>query len=340
MQKVALTQWLPGPGSSQLGFAIGLEQAGLRGGLAAFLGFTLPSFVLMLGLALSATWLLETTWFAGLVQALKLLAVVVVADAVYSMFRSFCRQLWQIVVMALALLALILWPGFLLQMLLLSLAAVLGLWINHRTEIKDQHSVNLVKTVKLAHLLMFVLLLALSFGLYQAAQPLPMTAGFYQSGALVFGGGHVVLPLLQATVAAPLSAEQFLTGYAAAQAVPGPMFTLATYLGAELWPAAPWLGALLATCAIFLPAFLLVLAGQNWLRTDLSKSRLAGAIQGVNAAVVGLLAAALYNPVITSAIKAPTDALWAVLGLVLLRLFKVPIIGLVLGFVLLGLIWY
>ncbi len=339
-QKVALTQWLPGPGSSQLGFAIGLEQAGLMGGLAAFLGFTLPSFGLMLALAMGSAWLFETSWFTGLVQALKLLAVVVVADAIYTMFRSFCQLWWQRLVMVLGVMVLLLWPGFVTQMLVLSLAALIGLTISAKINKQPAAQTQLFGQSSLWWLLLFTLLLVASFVWFNNSQEAHLAAGFYQSGALVFGGGHVVLPLLQATVAEPLSTEKFLTGYAAAQAVPGPMFTMATYLGAELIPASPVLGAVLATCAVFLPGFLLVLACRHLMNSDLSSGRFSGAIEGLNAVVVGVLAAAWYDPVITSAINAPTDVLWALLGLVLLRLLKVPIILLVIFFVFIGLFWY
>ena len=332
---LALTQFLPGPASSQLGFAIGRHRGGLAGGVAAFLGFTLPSFLIMVMVALYATRLPEA-WLNGLVSGLKWLAVVVVADAVLNLGGKFCRDRFT---RGLALAtALILWlfPGIGVQLLALLAAALIG-----RSRLKPSPSRAEEDTV-------VTRIGGLPFGLFAAAWVLlwlidggllvGLARDFYSAGALVFGGGHVVLPLLEGFVGDAMSQDQFLTGYATAQAVPGPMFSLAAYLGAQLAPASPWLGAGVATLAIFLPGFLLVLALSDAWRALAARPAMAGAVAGINAAVVGLLLAALYQPVFLSAVAGPRDLALVVLGFLALRSGRVPLLALVVAMAALGLI--
>ena len=329
---VALSQFLPGPGSSQVGFALGHHRAGLAGALAAFLGFTLPSFLLMAALAVFSRSLSETGWLIGLVSGLKLLAVVVVADAVLGMFQTFCRRRLTVALATGTAVGVLVLSFAWAQLGLLALAALAGASWLPATSSNDTANSRL----RWWPLAVFagVLALLLLFGPGTLIQDI--FAPFFQAGSLVFGGGHVVLPLLQTTVGDAIDSDRFLFGYAAAQAVPGPMFTLAAFLGAELHPANPWLGALIATFGVFLPGFLLILALQGaWQRLS-TQPRLSGAVAGLNAAVVGLLIAALYQPVFTQGIHTPIDMAAVLLGFTLLRLWRPPILLLVLGFALFG----
>lgn len=316
---LALAQFLPGPASSQLGFAIGLRRAGPAGGLAAFIGFTLPSFVLMVVAALYAE-RLPAAWLAGLVQGLKWLAVVVVADAVLKMAARFCRETPTRGLALVTAAALWCWPGIAVQMLALVVAALLGWRFLHGEPDAGEPA----GRVRVAPLILFAALW-LALWLAPAHGLAALAAHFYSAGALVFGGGHVVLPLLQSLVGGHLPTDTFLTGYAVAQAVPGPMFSLAAYLGAALWPASPIIGAVTATLAIFAPGFLLLLGlGDTWHRLA-ARPALAAAVAGINAAVVGLLLAALYRPVFLSAVSGPRDLAIVVLAFAALRTGRVPL---------------
>jgi chromate transporter len=332
---LALTQFLPGPASSQLGFAIGRHRGGLAGGVAAFLGFTLPSFLIMVMVALYATRLPEA-WLNGLVTGLKWLAVVVVADAVLNLGGKFCRDRFTRGVALATAVVLWLFPGVGVQLLALLVAALIGRhWLKPSAAPEDAGA----GESRVAWL---------PFGLFAAVWLLLWLIGggtlgglardFYSAGALVFGGGHVVLPLLEGFVGDAMSQDQFLTGYATAQAVPGPMFSLAAYLGAQLAPASPWLGAGVATLAIFLPGFLLVLALSDAWRALAARPAMAGAVAGINAAVVGLLLAALYQPVFLSAVAGPRDLALVVLGFLALRSGRVPLLALVVAMAALGLV--
>ncbi|MGN5138111.1 chromate efflux transporter [Aeromonas sp. 164P] len=322
---LALCQLLPGPASSQLGFAIGRHRAGLGGALAAFVGFTLPSFILLLAAALGVALVGSNLWLASALHGLKLLALIVVADAVLAMSRQFCgNRLAQGIMVATA--AALWWlPGLLTQLGMLALAALLSARFL-RGEGTEGATESQAATTSQPNWLLLLLFAALFVGLPLLGGPLgQLVADFYRAGALVFGGGHVVLPLLAESVGHTLSEQQFLTGYSLAQLVPGPMFTLATYLGAQLLPGTPLLGALAATLALFAPGFLLLWAvGPCW-QQWLARPRLAGAVAGINAAVVGLLLAALYQPVWQSAVLAPTDLALAVIGFYLLRVVKLPV---------------
>ncbi|WP_445684566.1 chromate efflux transporter [Aeromonas veronii] len=323
---LALCQLLPGPASSQLGFAIGRHRAGLGGALSAFVGFTLPSFLLLLAAALGIGQLGSNLWLDAALHGLKLLALIVVADAVLTMSRQFCATGVTQGIMVVTAAALWWQPGLMTQLLMLAGAALICARsqrgagsVPASAELPSAASSQPHWPTLLLFGILFISLPLLGSPLGQ------LVADFYRAGSLVFGGGHVVLPLLQESVGHTLNEQQFLTGYSLAQLVPGPMFTLATYLGAQLQPEMPLLGALLATLALFAPGFLLLWAvGPCW-QQWLVQPRLAGAVTGINAAVVGLLLAALYQPVWQSAVLAPTDLALAAIGFYLLRVLKLPV---------------
>jgi len=323
---LALCQLLPGPASSQLGFAIGRQRAGLGGALAAFAGFTLPSFLLLLAAAIGVGQLTANVWLDAALHGLKLLALVVVADAVLTMSRQFCKTALAQGIMVATAAALWWQPGLLTQLVMLAGAALLCARMGEPQTPGPQPS----PAVHQPHwptLLLFALLFV-GLPLLATDTASQLVADFYRAGSLVFGGGHVVLPLLAESSGQALSQQQLLTGYSLAQLVPGPMFTLASYLGAQLLPATPLAGALLATLALFLPGFLLLWAlGPCW-QSWLARPRLAGAVTGINAAVVGLLLAALYQPVWQSAVQVPTDLALAAVGFYLLRVIRLPILAL------------
>ncbi|EIO3981290.1 chromate efflux transporter [Vibrio vulnificus] len=331
-QLVALSQFLPGPGSSQVGFGLGYKKGGLPGACAAFLGFTLPSVVIMLLLALVSSQVTDTALFQNVVHGLKLLAVVVVADAAWGMYKNFCKTPLTVGISVATAVALLVFSGIATQMVVLIIAALIGVIALKGENKATEHSFK----PSLTPLLTFAALLLL-LPLLATTQPLVRLFNeFYQAGSLVFGGGHVVLPLLQNIVGEQISQDAFLTGYAAAQAVPGPMFTFATYIGYVLHPSSPILGAVVATLAVFLPGFLLMLGVlKNW-QLLAANPRVSGALQGVNASVVGLLVAALYQPVFTSAVSNGLDVGLILIGFYLQKQIKVPILALVLFFMLSG----
>ncbi|BDY04283.1 chromate efflux transporter [Ferrimonas sp. YFM] len=324
---IALTQFLPGPGSSQLGFALGHKRAGLGGAIAAFLGFTLPSVVLMILLASVSLSYLHQGWAQGIIHGLKLLAMVVVADAVLGMFTSFCKAALHRWICIISASVLLLYPSLLTQVGVLLAAALLGRLVTPDSGLRSGSI-----TVQWLPLGLFALLWLLPMLL-----SLPLFSPFYQAGSLVFGGGHVVLPLLQSLVGGQMDSDTFLTGYAAAQAVPGPMFTLASFLGYHLGGEAPILGALIATLAIFLPGFLLLLGLLKGWEGMAQMPGFAGATAAINAAVTGILLAALYQPVFSSSVSGAGDMALVLVGFALLRLARLPVVVLVAGFALVGL---
>lgn len=328
---VALSQFLPGPGSSQVGFALGLHRAGLPGGVAAFVGFTLPSFVLLYVLAVYSVDYAHYPLLVGVASGLKLLAVVVVADAVLNMGSKFCQLRLHAALAVLTAVVLLAWPVLWMQFAVLVLAALVGAWHGAQTTQSDSEGGIGWLPLTLFALLFVGVPLAISW-----APTLELFARFYAAGSLVFGGGHVVLPLLQQSLGDAVSAERFLVGYAAAQAIPGPMFTLATFLGAELAPARPLYGALLATAGVFLPGFLLVLGLRSAWEALAARPHIAGAAAGINASVVGLLLSTLYQPVFVSAVHGPREMGAVVAGFFLLRQLGAPIGLVVVGFALLG----
>jgi chromate transporter len=321
---LALCQFLPGPASSKLGFSLGLLRAGWPGALIAFAAFTLPSALLLFAFAALLPYLSGAGGQAA-IHGLKLVAVAVVAQGVLGMTRQLCPDPPRATVAAVAL-ALILAAGNAwMQILVVVLGGIAGLVVCRGVQPPPPTSgLHLPYGFRFGIVLLSVFTLLL-FGLPLAARGqaglLPVIDAFYRAGALVFGGGHVVLPLLRESVVTPgwISSDDFLAGYGAAQAVPGPMFTLAAYLGARLPGAEGGLvGASAALVAIFLPGFLLV-AGALPLWRSIGHTPLAArAIAGINAAVVGLLAAALYDPVWISAVRGPLDVAVAAIAFVLL----------------------
>lgn len=345
---VGLCQFLPGPASSQVGFSIGLLRAGWLGGLAAWCGFTLPSIVLLLVFATIVP-SLNGALGTGLIHGLKLVAVAVVAQAVWDLARRLCPDRRRAAIALIAIAALSLLTSIYAQLIVIALGAVLGL-VFCRTTLSTE-AIRLTghnhdfQVSRGAGALALILFCGLLFGLPLVDKVSPHQAtrvfdAFYRSGALVFGGGHVVLPLLQQQTVAHgwISSNDFLAGYGAAQVVPGPLFTFATYLGWRLNSAPNHaLGALLATCGIFLPGLLLVLAALpfwQWLRNHPATSAL---LAGVNASVVGLLATALYSPVWTSAVFSSIDFAIASVGFLMLTRWKIPPIAVVLFCALAGL---
>lgn len=327
---VALCQFLPGPASSQVGMAIGLARCGHAGALAAWLGFTLPSALALIVFAQGLASYGDAIP-AGVLQGLKVVAVAVVAQAVWGMARSLCTDVPRVSIMAAAVCVVLLLPSAWTQLGVIAVAGVIGLRLFPATLADDNDPLPVVIGRRSGALwLMLFAALMLVLPLLAAQFPggaLAMADAFYRAGALVFGGGHVVLPLLQAEVVTPgwVDGDAFLAGYGAAQAVPGPLFTFAAFLGASMTMApSGWPGGLLCLVAIFVPAFLLV-AGALPFWAQLRHNRHArAALAGINAAVVGLLLAALYQPVWTSAIHAPQDFALALLGLVALMSWKWP----------------
>ncbi|MDC9510663.1 MULTISPECIES: chromate efflux transporter [unclassified Pseudoalteromonas] len=333
-QLISLSQALPGPGSSQVGFAIGVERAGVIGGITAFIAFTLPSFLIMLLLAVSAHQF-DAVYFA-IIAGLKLFAVVIVADATLTMAKSFCTSAALKLIAVMSTLALLLFPLLSTQIAILVSAAAIGaIWPLLQLNTQTEPKADTKSAFRSLPLGLFVLLLAISF--IPLGDDLALFAPFYQAGAMVFGGGHVVLPVLQAGVPA-LSNDQFLSAYASAQAIPGPMFTIATYLGAQLTSEQPLIGAIAATLLIFTPGFLLMLAFQkSWLNLA-SKPRFASSIAALNAAVVGFLAAALYSPIWTSAVHNLWQVALVIAAFAWLRMKKPPIWWLLALFISVGLV--
>jgi len=336
---VALSQFLPGPGSSQVGFALGLRQAGLYGGIAAFLGFTLPSFLILYLLATTDTQNSES-FLTGAVHGLKLLAVVVVADATLSMQRNFCKDNHSLSIAIFTAAALLVAPSLWTQMAVLLIAAGIGIYLKkaEQTSKNQDSEAAIEKTEQPAKLpLIIFALLFLFLPLFALVSDwAALFNAFYQAGSLVFGGGHVVLPLLQQTLGEAVDPDRFVVGYAAAQAIPGPMFTLATFLGADIQSNAALMGAIVATLGVFLPGFLLVLSLQGAWESLAAKPNIAGAVWGINAAVVGLLLSALYQPVFITSVTSGLDMALVIIGFFTLQKFKPPILALVAGFALAG----
>ncbi|MCL1144105.1 chromate efflux transporter [Shewanella gaetbuli] len=332
---VALSQFMPGPGSSQVGFAIGYHKGGLAGALAAFLGFTLPSFLLLFLFAVTSAKWLQVDAVAGAIHGLKLLAVVVVADATLAMFKQYCqRKTAQCLMLATAFCLLVI-PSLLTQMVVLAVAAVIGCLVLTRGDNISPETPHI--KLNYSWLGLFIIGLVASFFLANKPDSVGQIFGqFYQVGSLVFGGGHVVLPLLEANVGELVTQDRFLTGYALAQAIPGPMFTLATFLGADIWQESPMLGAIVATVAIFVPGFLLMLVGLKSWHAISQRPVIAGGLAGVNSAVVGLLLAALYQPVFTTGVMSSLDMGLVLVGFGVLKVAKPNIVLLVIGFAMAG----
>jgi chromate transporter len=331
---LALSQSLPGPSSSQLGIAIGTRRAGIAGGLAGWLGFTLPSALLLLLFASFAN--AADVADAGWVHGLKLAAVAVVAAALLSLARTLAPDLPRLLVAKMACAVALAWATPFSQVAIIGAGALIG-WLMLTpppARPAEPEPGRIPRRLGVACLVVFVVLL-LGLPVLRSVLAFPTVAqldAFYRAGALVFGGGHVVLPLLDATVVGPgwVSESTFLAGDGAAQAVPGPLFSFATYLGAvSSVPPGGWLGGVVALLAIYLPSFLLVFGTlPMWERLRGSEA-FRRALTGTNAAVVGLLAAALWSPVWTSAVTRPVDVAVIGLGFGLLLTGRVPPIAVV-----------
>jgi len=328
---VALCQFLPGPASSQVGFSLGvLRGNGLLGGLAAWLAFTLPSAIIMFGFA-SVAGRFTGPLAQGFLHGLKLVAVAVVAQAIWGMSKSLTPDRPRAGIALAALAVVVLFPGSFAQVSAIVLGALAGLWLCRAEAAAISGGLNfpVPRVAGASALLLFAALLVTTPFVVAASgsHGLGLFDAFYRSGALVFGGGHVVLPLLQAEVVTPgwVSNETFLAGYGLAQAVPGPLFTFAAYLGAVMNVAPNGLpGAAIALFALLLPGMLLVYGMLPFWDSFRTRPSAQAAMRGTNAAVVGILGAALYNPVWTSAVLAPRDFALALSGFLLLTVWKLP----------------
>jgi chromate transporter len=327
---VALCQFLPGPASSQVGMALGLSRAGYRGALAAWAGFTLPSALVLILFALGMS-RYGSLLSPGALHGLKVVAVAVVAQAVWGMARNLCTDGLRVTLMLIAACAVLLEPSAWAQVGVIGVAGVAGLLLFKPAQI-DAHDPLPITVSRRAGALWLLLFVTLLVGLpllnaLMPNQTLAVVNAFYRTGSLVFGGGHVVLPLLQAEVVPSgwVGNETFLAGYGAAQAVPGPLFTFAAFLGASMNVApSGWIGGMIALLAIFAPSFLLILGAAPFWERLRRNARAQAALIGVNAAVVGLLLAALYQPVWTSAILTVQDFALALVALVALMFWKLP----------------
>ena len=326
---VALCQFLPGPASTQVSIAIGILRAGLLGGLAAWLGFTLPSAVAMVVFAYGVQGLGVAD--AGWLHGLKVVAVAVVAQAVWGMARSLAADRERASLAIVAAIVVLASRTATVQVLVIVVAGLVG-WIllpAAGTSTPTAMRIPVGRGVALGSLaLFFGLLIGLPIARQVApSHTLAVFDSFYRAGSLVFGGGHVVLPLLQAEVVPPgwVTNEEFIAGYGAAQAVPGPLFTFAAYLGAVMHqPPNGWVGAGWALVAIFLPAFLLIIGALPFWGLLRERAGFQAALRGINAAVVGLLLAALYDPVWTSAVTSHADFGLALVAFGLLMFWRLP----------------
>ena len=325
---VALCQFLPGPASSQVGFSLGLIRAGYWGGLAAWTGFTLPSAVLLTAFAYGAEELGGPIG-QGVIHGLKLVAVAIVAQAVWGMARSFCPDRQRASIACIAALLILLGNSPVTQIGTILLGGIAGAWLCRAAVPASLGTFGTAvsRRVGTAALTIFCLLLIALPALARGSQGVALFDAFYRSGALVFGGGHVVLPLLSKAFVTPgwVSEDAFLAGYGAAQAVPGPLFTFAAYLGAVVTPGPQGIaGAALGLAGIFLPGILVLLGALPFWDVFRQRVGAQAIMRGVNAAVVGLLGAALYNPLWTSSVKSAGDLAAALLGFVLLTAWRTP----------------
>lgn len=328
---VALCQFLPGPASSQVGFSLGvLRGNGLLGGLAAWFAFTMPSAVILFAFAMSAA-AFTGPMAEGFLHGLKLVAVAVVAQAIWGMSRTLTPDRARAGIALAAIAIVVVFAGSFGQIAAIALGACAGLWLcrGETTPVSGHLNFPVTRRGGSIALVLFAALLLIPPVIVSVrhSQSLALFDAFYRSGALVFGGGHVVLPLLQAQVATPgwVSNEAFLAGYGLAQAVPGPLFTFAAYLGAVMGPMPNGVaGAAIALVALLLPGMLLVYGMLPFWDAMRTRPAAQAATRGTNAAVVGILAAALYSPVWASAVLTPRDFVLALTGFLLLTVWKMP----------------
>ncbi|UII56794.1 chromate transporter [Cytobacillus spongiae] len=322
---VALCQFLPGPASSQVGMGIGIMRAGILGGIISFIGFTLPSVLALILFALVLQGLDVSD--AGWIHGLKIVAVAVVAHAILGMAQKLTPDIQRKTIALFALVATLLWQTAYSQVGVILVAGLIGFYLYRNGQDVDDNKSHFPIS-KRAGVICLTLFFGLLFALpivreMTSLSWVAMVDSFYRSGSLVFGGGHVVLPLLEREFVPTgwMSEEAFLAGYGAAQAVPGPLFTFAAYLGAVI---NGWKGGLLATFAIFLPAFLLILGTLPFWDSLRRNPKIKGALIGVNAAVVGILISAFYQPIWTSSILAPIDFAFAAILFSMLVYWKLP----------------
>jgi chromate transporter len=332
---VALCQFLPGPASSQVGMALGLSRAGYRGALAAWAGFTLPSALMLIVFALGLSRFgiagSQNSMATGALHGLKIVAVAVVAQAIWGMARTLSVGPLRATITTIAACLVLLVPSAWSQVAAIAIAAIVGLIciVPPAPQAGDSLPIPISRKAGACWLMLFVILLV-GLPMLVALVPghaLAMIDAFYRAGALVFGGGHVVLPLLQAELVPTgwVSNDAFLAGYGAAQAVPGPLFTFAAFLGASMGTQpSGWVGGFVCLLAIFAPAFLLVAGALPFWTSLRHDRRMQALLGGINAAVVGLLIAAWYDPVWTSAIRHPKDLALALLALLALMFWKLP----------------
>ncbi|WVT77780.1 chromate efflux transporter (plasmid) [Sinorhizobium chiapasense] len=325
---VALCQFLPGPASSQVGFALGLLRGGPMGALAAWAAFTLPSALLLIIFAMAAT-AFDGPIGTGLLHGLKIVAVAVVAQAVWGMAKSLTPDRERASIALAAVLIVVFAAGAIGQIAAIIFGALAGLRLCRNGPVAGSTHLTfrITRPVGVVCLVAFFILLGVLPIGAAVSRSWSLFDAFYRSGSLVFGGGHVVLPLLQAEVVAPgwVSNDAFLAGYGAAQAVPGPLFTFAAYLGAVMGPAPNGiLGAGICLVAIFLPGFLLLVGALPFWDSFRKRPLAQAAMRGANAAVVGILGAALYSQVWTSAVLNPYDFALALTAFILLVVWKAP----------------
>jgi len=321
---MALCQFLPGPASSQVGISLGIIRGGLFGGFLAWLGFTLPSvlFLTLFAYLFSGVDLSEAGWIHGL----KIAAVAVVAQAVFGMAKSLAPDRSRATILVVTAIISLLYPAVLNQILIIIASGIIGFFLFRKATTAEVGN-RYISISKRAGILAWVIFFALLFLLpifkpFFTSTLYALFDSFYRVGSLVFGGGHVVLPLLEKEVVPPgwISEANFLAGYGLAQAVPGPLFTFASYLGTSI---AGWSGTIVATVAIFLPSFLLVIGALPFWEMIRRKPKFQAALMGIHAAVVGILLAALYDPLWTSTILAPIDFVLLMVLLLLLHIWKV-----------------
>jgi chromate transporter len=325
---VSLCQFLPGPASSQVGMGIGLSRLGIRGAVLAWIGFTIPSAVVLTLFALGLAHFqigLHQQWLHGL----KVVAVAVVAHAVLGMGKKLCPDLERITIAVISSIIVLFIHSVFIQIVVLIIAGIFGAYFLRATsELPHEPLHQGKRRVGAIFLILFVTILVIlpMLRTMYPMQSLMLFDSFYRSGALVFGGGHVVLPLLQAEVvpAGWVSNDLFMAGYGLANAVPGPLFTFSAYLGAvSSQEPNGWSGALISLVAVFLPSFFLIIGALPFWEKLRSLPKIRQSMLGINAAVVGILLAALYNPVWTSAIFSPRDFALAMVGFLLLEFWKV-----------------
>jgi chromate transporter len=332
IQLLAICQFLPGPASSQLGFSLGLARAGWLGALAAFIAFTLPSALLLIAFAYLLPALSDPVGEAA-IHGLKIVAFAVVADAILGMSKKLCPDIQRATIAILSAGVLLVLGNAWVQLLVVIGGAVAGIYLCKvgATEAASQIPIHYGRKLGSLFLLLFFGLLAgLPLFATQNATLISMAEAFYRAGALVFGGGHVVLPLLEDSVVSSgwITSETFLAGYGASQAIPGPMFAFSAYLGA-VTPTGhnEWLGASIALLFMFTPGFLLVAGVLPFWRAISHNTAVANAVTGVNAAVVGLLAAALYDPIFISAIQTAADMAIGIVAFAMLAVWRLSAIS-------------